>query len=148
MLKLLLLLTTILCVSCTHDDKKPVEPIQPPIVEAPPIENFLEIVYFEFDDHSLTNESMRSLNVLSDYLKKNPELIILVEGHCDERGSIEYNLALGQRRAASVLAYLITLGIDKNNLVTVSMGEETPAMIEHNEAAWARNRRVEFKYTN
>jgi len=77
-------------------------------------------------------------------MKKNPGAKVQIEGHCDERGTPEYNLALGQRRADSTKKYLVNLGIDGSRLSTISYGEEKPADPGHNEAAWAKNRRAVF----
>ncbi|MBI5893854.1 MAG: peptidoglycan-associated lipoprotein Pal [Deltaproteobacteria bacterium] len=80
----------------------------------------------------------------AEWLKKNPAVKIKIEGHCDERGSDEYNLALGDRRANSAKKYLANLGIDSNRISTISYGEEKPACKEANESCWSKNRRAEF----
>ena len=82
------------------------------------------------------------------YLKQNTGAVVQVEGHCDERGSIEYNLALGQRRAASVKRLPFQMGVDGNRVTTISYGEERPAVEGHNEDAWSKNRRAEFVLSN
>ncbi len=81
----------------------------------------------------------------SNFLKNNPKVNIVIEGHCDERGTTEYNLALGQRRAVKVKEYYVQLGIAPNRIATVSYGEEMPADKRNNEAGWAKNRRAETK---
>ena len=107
-----------------------------------------EIVYFDFDDHTLTKEGMERLNALADYMQKNADVAIKIAGHCDARGSTEYNLALGQRRADSVKTFLLTLGVDEKRLDSVSFGEEKPAKDGEGETSWAQNRRAEFTFVN
>jgi len=102
-------------------------------------------IYFAFDKSNLTAESRAILEHNAKILKDNPDIRVLIEGHCDERGTIEYNLALGERRALAARNYLINLGIDPNRIATISWGEERPADPGHNEEAWAKNRRDEFK---
>ena len=142
---------------CTDDDKKPEEPVQPAAqVEpakkpepAPAPEAFgPKTVYFAFDDYTLNADAQGNLQALADHLKKAQTSVVQVEGHCDERGSVEYNLALGERRAQSVKNYLTQLGVDGARLSTISYGEEKPAVEGHDEAAWAKNRRAEFTLTN
>ena len=105
-----------------------------------------EIVYFKYDDYTLTEDGMNRLNALSSYMKKNKAQRLKIEGHCDDRGSVEYNLALGQLRAQSVKKYLATQGITDKRLATVSFGEEQPAIQGQGENAWSKNRRAEFKF--
>lgn len=106
-----------------------------------------EIVYFEYDDSTLTKEGMQHLDALAQYLKDHEATKLNIEGHCDSRGSAEYNLALGQRRSESVKKYLATLSIPENRLDTRSFGKEKPAVDGQSEAALAKNRRVEFAFT-
>ena len=101
-------------------------------------------VYFAFDDFSLNEEAKTSLAQNAAWLINNPESEVIIEGHCDERGTEEYNLALGERRATSVKRYLIRLGVPEKQLSTISFGEERPADPASNEEAWAKNRRAEF----
>jgi peptidoglycan-associated lipoprotein len=101
-------------------------------------------LHYEFDRYELTDEARRSLDDLAQALKANPTFTILVEGHADERGTTEYNLALGQRRAQSVKDYLVSLGVDAGRIDTVSYGEERALDPGHNELAWAINRRAHF----
>lgn len=105
-------------------------------------------VYFGFDDHSLDAQAQANLDAVAQYMKDNSGVQVKLEGHCDERGSTEYNLALGQRRAQAVKDYLMQLDIDGNRLPTISYGEENPAVEGNNEAAWSQNRRVEFILQN
>ena len=86
----------------------------------------------------------RPFEAVHQALRSNAQAGVIVEGHCDERGSREYNLALGERRALAVRAYLIGLGLDPARVQTKSMGEEQPAVFGHDESAWSKNRRVEF----
>jgi peptidoglycan-associated lipoprotein len=112
--------------------------------DAEDLERRLEIVYFEFNRAALTEEARMALNRNLEMLRQNPSWSIRIEGHCDERGTVEYNLALGDRRAAAVREFLIGNGVAANRVETVSYGEERPADPGHDEAAWARNRRAEF----
>lgn len=105
-----------------------------------------EKVYFEFDDSSLTDEAREVLQSKVKWLRQNPDECVIIEGHCDERGTDEYNLALGSRRAESVKDFLVKAGIDPSILSTISYGEERPAAEGSNEEAWAQNRRVEFRF--
>ena len=105
----------------------------------------LKTVYFEYDQSSLTPESKRDLEHNAGWIKQNPDYFLLIEGHCDERGTEEYNLALGQRRAASTRSYLVALGVKISSMTILSYGEEKPADPGSDEDAWAKNRRAEFK---
>lgn len=98
-------------------------------------------VFFNFDKFSLKADARKTLQRQAVWLKKYPANTITVQGHCDERGTREYNLALGERRANSVKNYLIALGINPNRVKTLSYGKERPAVAGSNEAAWAQNRR-------
>jgi peptidoglycan-associated lipoprotein len=104
----------------------------------------LEDIYFEFDKSTLTSEAKDALMQKTEWLKANPHAKVLIEGHCDERGTNEYNLALGDRRAEAVKTFLINLGISPLRLDSISYGEERPADFGHGEAAWANNRRAHF----
>ncbi len=101
-------------------------------------------VFFAFDDFSLTPEAKDILSKDAEYLKAFPAVRLKVEGHCDERGTSEYNLGLGERRAASARSYLVSLGIDGKRLETVSFGKEKPFDLGHTEEAWSKNRRAHF----
>jgi peptidoglycan-associated lipoprotein len=104
----------------------------------------LKDVLFEFDRHDLTAEARDTLRSNAEWLKKNASTRIEVEGHCDERGTSEYNLALAARRAQATRDYLLTLGIAPDRISTISYGEEIPACIESSESCWRQNRRVRF----
>ena len=142
-------------VACSEDEKpkevvQPTasqEPATPPETTAPVAGEATKPVYFAFDDYSLNSDSQAQLNVLGSFLKSNSSAVVQIEGHTDERGSVEYNLALGQRRAQSAKNYLVQLGIDASRLPTMSYGEEKPAMEGHDESAWSKNRRDEFVVT-
>jgi peptidoglycan-associated lipoprotein len=102
-------------------------------------------IYFDFDKSDLTADARAGLQANADYLKSNSSIAITIEGNCDERGSAEYNLALGKRRAEAAYRYLADLGIETSRMTTVSYGKERPAVEGHNELAWAKNRRDDFK---
>jgi len=105
------------------------------------IQSSLKTVYFDFDNYSLSPEAQTSIDYNAEVLKRYPNLMVVVEGHCDERGTAEYNLALGERRAGSVAERLAALGIPSSRMNTVSFGSELPVDPNHNEEAWAKNRR-------
>jgi peptidoglycan-associated lipoprotein len=104
-----------------------------------------EPVYFEFDRSDISPEYRPMLEKKAAWLKARPEYRIRVEGHCDERGTAEYNVALGEKRAFNVTEYLVVLGVPAKRIVTISYGEERPAYRGQDETAWARNRRAEFR---
>jgi len=104
-----------------------------------------ENIYFGFDDSSLTKKARQILAEKAEWLRKHSDVEVVIEGHCDERGTKEYNMALGQRRAQSIKNYLINAGIDSSRLATISYGEERPVDPRHNEMAWAKNRRGVFR---
>jgi peptidoglycan-associated lipoprotein len=103
-----------------------------------------EDIYFDFDRSDLKPETQEILKRKAEWLRKNPGESVIIEGHCDERGTNEYNLALGDRRAQSAMNFLNDLGIAKSRLITISYGEERPADPRHNETAWSKNRRDHF----
>ncbi|HEY5999752.1 MAG TPA: peptidoglycan-associated lipoprotein Pal [bacterium] len=105
----------------------------------------LKTVYFDYDKSNIRPEFQTVLEGVARWMTKMPERQVLIEGHCDERGTDEYNLALGERRALAVRRYLVALGVPAERLHTISYGEEKPADPGHDETAWAKNRRAEFK---
>jgi peptidoglycan-associated lipoprotein len=105
----------------------------------------LEAVHFDFDKADLGDADRSVLQKNAEYIKSAPDKLILVEGHCDERGTIEYNLALGQKRAAAVREYYGQLGVPLGSIATISYGNEKPVDPGHNDIAWAKNRRAETK---
>ncbi len=104
----------------------------------------LQTIYFAFDSFLLSEQARNTLKTNAQWLKSNPEVRITIEGHADERGSDEYNLALGDKRARMVKKYLVDLGIAPERLNTISYGEERPAVVGNDESAWSKNRRAEF----
>lgn len=104
-----------------------------------------EAVYFDFDKSDLKPAARATLEKKAGWLRTNSQYKLRIEGHCDERGTVEYNLALGERRAKSAQKYLTALGISADRISTISYGEERPADPGHNETAWAKNRRDDFK---
>ena len=107
---------------------------------------FRSIVYFGYDRSDIRPEFKDILNAHAQYLVANPQARVVLEGHCDERGTVEYNLALGERRANTVKRYLIVQGANPSQLESISFGEERPAMIGSDDSAWSKNRRTEIKY--
>jgi len=105
----------------------------------------LQRIHFEFDRSDLTEEAKQILVNNAGLLRAAPQVNVLIEGHTDERGSDEYNLALGERRAISARNFLTSLGVAADRLRIISYGEEMPVALERNEEAWAKNRRAEFK---
>jgi len=103
----------------------------------------LKKIYFDYDDDKLNVEARSVLSDNSLWLKKNQDVEVLIEGHCDERGTVEYNMALGDRRAKAVRRYLMKLGVSGKRIATISYGEEKPVDFGHDENAWAKNRRAE-----
>ena len=103
---------------------------------------FIQDAYFGYDEAALSSQAQAALTSSANWLRRNPQYNLLVEGHCDERGTEQYNLALGDRRANTAKEYLVTLGIDGSRIRTVSYGEERPFDDGHDESAWARNRRA------
>lgn len=103
-----------------------------------------ETVYFDLDSYVLRQDARDALDKNARWMLKNATGDVRLEGHCDERGSDEYNLALGEKRAMAARNYLVTLGVPAARLETVSYGKEKPADQGHDEAAWAKNRRVDF----
>ena len=102
-------------------------------------------VFFDYDSSELDSDAQELLQDQVAWLKQHSDVSVIVEGHCDERGTREYNLALGQRRAESVANYLISNGVKRNRLSVKSYGEERPLALGSNDSAWSKNRRVELK---
>ncbi len=113
------------------------------------LRNTLEqVIYFEYDDDKLRDDAAEALGQKVQFLRANPGIRIRITGHTDERGSVEYNLALGMRRAQVVKDYLVGFSIDESRLEIVSMGEDQPQDVGHDDAAWAKNRRAGFTITS
>lgn len=123
---------------------------QPPVVkEIPkavprPVKVILNDIYFAFDRYDIRPKEAETLRKNLEWFRANPGKKVVVEGHCDERGTVEYNLVLGQKRAEAAKAYLVKLGVEPELLETISYGKERPADPAHNPKAWAKNRRVHF----
>jgi peptidoglycan-associated lipoprotein len=101
-------------------------------------------VFFDFDKYDIRPADAKTLDANASWLKSNPNHLVLIEGHCDERGTNEYNLALGERRAKATRDYLVSVGIDGGRITVISYGEERPICAEKNEACWAKHRRAHF----
>jgi peptidoglycan-associated lipoprotein len=104
----------------------------------------LKDINFNFDSANLSETARATLKANAEWLKDNPAARVQIEGHCDERGAADYNMALGAKRAQAAMDYLATLGVAANRLSTISYGEEIPVCKEHNEECWAKNRRARF----
>lgn len=129
------------------------EPIKPQVEETTEPEDLDKIdlshikmddVYFDFDQATLRDDARATLNRHAEILKANPKVNVLIEGHCDERGTEDYNLALGERRAERVRSYLQSLGIGSERMRTISYGESQPKAMGSDESAWSQNRRAHF----
>ncbi len=127
----------------TTPPPEPPPPPPPPAQEETPQLN-LQNIYFDFDRYELREDARSTLANNAKQLEGNPGVKVTIEGHCDERGTVEYNLALGEKRASAARDYLVNYGITGDRLSTVSFGEERPVDPGHNEEAWAKNRRDAF----
>jgi peptidoglycan-associated lipoprotein len=107
----------------------------------------LKAVYFDLDSSDVNAQGQQTLQANAELMRKNPSWQVTIEGHCDERGTAEYNLALSERRALAARAYLVSLGIPAERVRTVSYGKEFPFDQGHDEAAWSKNRRAHFVIT-
>ncbi|MCX6179139.1 MAG: peptidoglycan-associated lipoprotein Pal [Chlorobiales bacterium] len=121
---------------------------QQPVVVAPPpppvVQPGLGDVFFDFDKSELRMDAVEQLKINANWLQANASRKVIIEGHCDERGTNEYNIALGERRANRAKEYIVNLGVNPSSMKTVSFGEERPFAVGHNEEAWAQNRRAHF----
>lgn len=124
----------------------PTPPATPPApaADAAELVRSMQTVYFALDSWALDDGARSALDANARVLRDNPSLNIRIEGHCDERGTVEYNQALGERRAEAVKQYFADAGIGMSRMSTVSFGKERPAVEGHDESAWSRNRRAEF----
>jgi peptidoglycan-associated lipoprotein len=104
----------------------------------------LKDIFFDFDKYNIRPGDVRVLDANAAWLKENQNQLVLIEGHCDERGTSEYNLALGERRAKAAMGYLVSQGVQANRITIISYGEERPSCTERNEVCWAKNRRAHF----
>jgi peptidoglycan-associated lipoprotein len=150
-----LLAATKKCVDARKPKEMPAPPPPPPAPAPPPpappppppaVEEkaMLDPVYFDFDKSFIREDAKPALQKTADYLKKNKNAKIQIQGNCDERGTSEYNMALGDRRATSAKKYLVGLGVEGNRVSTVSYGKEKPICTDHNEECWQKNRRGDF----
>ncbi len=121
------------------------QPLQSDVVPSHEVVAGLERIFFDFDQFTLTDAARRVLAQNAKYLAANSGVQVVIEGHCDDRGSDEYNLALGESRALAAKSYLESLGISPSRLSVISYGEEKPLDAGTGEASWSRNRRAEFK---
>lgn len=124
---------------------EPVKPLETDIPKGPVV---LSTIYFPFDQSNLTADTKALLAQNARKMQENPEINIRIEGHCDERGTVEYNLALGQRRAIATREYLMSYGISPGRVTIISYGKERPADPRHIESAWGQNRRAKFVILN
>ena len=140
-------------VSTTVPEATPPPPTEtappPPTETAPPppaeeTRSALQDAYFDFDDASLRDDAKNALENNAKYLEKNSSTAVVVEGHCDERGSVEYNIALGEKRARAAKDFLVSYGVTAGRITTISYGKERPFDPGHSEEAWAKNRRAHF----
>lgn len=136
--------TTTPPVVTTRDTTGNVEPERPTVADTLRTEQ-LATVYFDYDKYNLRSDAKSALDANYELLKQFSKVTVKIEGHCDERGTIEYNLVLGEKRARATMEYLTGLGIDPARLSIISYGKERPATMGANEEAWSRNRRAEFK---
>jgi peptidoglycan-associated lipoprotein len=127
----------------------PPPPPPPPVVvvEDPIEKGYIQDIFFDFDKSDIRPDSREKLDRAAGWMKAHPEAEFLLEGHCDERGTREYNLALGDRRANATKDYLVSLGVDPAKLKTISYGKERPFVEGHDESAWSKNRRTHFVQT-
>jgi peptidoglycan-associated lipoprotein len=130
-------------VSPPDRDALSVAPAPPPPQEFFPLARLADI-HFDYDAYEIRPEDTAVLDDNAEWLRANPRTLVLIEGHTDERGTGEYNLGLGDRRAAAAMSYLLTRGIPAERMVAISYGEERPLCVERTEACWAQNRRAHF----
>ena len=126
------------------DLDRTIPPAAPVRAQARAVVSDLETIYFTYDSYVLSDEMVAKLDNNAQWIFKHPGITIQIEGHCDERGSVEYNINLGQKRAETVREYLALMKVDPNLLTTISYGEERPMDRASTEEAWLRNRRVQF----
>ena len=156
------LLVAFMVVGCGGPDEEPMTdpeptgttidepPMEDPVIEEEPEQEMvapaqLDPVFFAFDQHKLSAEAKGILEGNADELKRDEEAMVTIEGHCDERGTKSYNIALGEKRANAAKDYLVALGIAGSRITVVSYGKERPFVTGNTEAAWAKNRRAHFK---
>ncbi|MBY0415850.1 MAG: peptidoglycan-associated lipoprotein Pal, partial [Bdellovibrionales bacterium] len=163
---LTILATSLTLTSCATSKKKPTDVVDNTAVDTP-VDNgnntgmnlelngdsdsnragALKTVYFDYSSASIAGGTKDTLNANAEFLKKNASVKITVEGHCDERGSVQFNLALGEKRAKSVRDYLVAQGVAGSRINIISLGKEKPVAFGHEEDAWSKNRRANFLVT-
>jgi len=127
----------------------PVEPPTPPPPEVIRLtEDQFKIALFDFDKYNLRSDARAALEANAKLLKDNLNVTVMIEGHCDERGTVEYNLALGEKRARTAMDYMKSLGVAEGRMEIISYGKERPAAIGHDEVSWQKNRRAKFTITS
>ena len=144
-------------VAATGSEKTVVKPTPAPLTDisslealqrgestATPASSPLKEIYFDFDSYDLRADTRETLKANAAWLRDNPAVVVDIEGHCDERGTNDYNMALGAKRAQAAMDYVITLGVAAGRLSTTSYGEEIPVCEEHTEECWQKNRRDRF----
>jgi peptidoglycan-associated lipoprotein len=133
----------------TEPTPEPEEPVSEPKPEPVIIKAAdFKTVYFDFNKFNLVDSAKTALEYNAGVMKNNPSVMVKIEGHCDERGTVEYNLSLGEKRATAAMNYLIDLGVAEGRIETISYGKERPVDMGHNEGAWAKNRRAAFIVTS
>jgi len=120
---------------------------EPQLMAKAEIEAVFKDIHFDFDKYDIRPDARPILESIASWLNRNTDVNIIIEGHCDERGTNEYNLALGEKRAKATRDYLVSLGIPPSRMAVVTYGEEKPLCTEHNEDCWQRNRRAHFVIT-
>lgn len=141
------ILGAVLLAGACHKKKVAPPPPPPPTVsEEDLFKQNIKDAFFDFDKSDIRPDAQTALNADADFLKQHPNIKFTIEGHCDERGSEEYNLGLGQRRADAAKNYLVNLGISADNITTISYGKDRPFCTEHNEECWQQNRRAHLVF--
>ena len=139
--------------TCARPPPPPPTPSEPPppptvvVLEDPIEKGYIQDIFFDYDKSEIRPDSREKLDKAAGWMKQHPEAEFLLEGHCDERGTREYNLALGDRRANATRDYLVSLGVDAAKLTTISYGKERQFVEGHDESAWSKNRRTHFVQT-
>jgi peptidoglycan-associated lipoprotein len=132
----------------TTETKPPETPVDRPTEPGEKVESGsssrFSAIYFDFDRYNLREDAKADLKKNIAVMQQDEDLKITIEGHCDERGTVEYNLALGERRAKSARDYMVSMGVKANRISTISYGKERPIAFGHDEDAWAKNRRDDF----
>ena len=162
---LTILATSLALTSCASNKKKPTDVVDNTTVDTADNGNntgmnlelngdsdsnkagALKTVYFDYSSAAIAGNTKDTLNANAEFLKKNASVKVQVEGHCDERGSVQFNLALGEKRAKSVRDYLVAQGVAAGRITVISLGKEKPVSFGHDEESWSKNRRANFLVT-